>query len=152
MSNIYILTESEHAEALKHLRSLMDSPDADKFTFEITKLAVAIEKYEKNHYPITPIDPELLERSKRRWEHEDNGGGRTFKPNGESTVPEYRYYIFNPNTGAFVGGPFACKTWARICMRDKQPTAGIPENEPYVVVDLLKDDIMLHKVDYKKKI
>ncbi len=118
---------------------------------EIRILAKYIEDYEKIHYPITDIDPTLLERSERRWEHECDGGGRVFKPNGESSMPEYRYYIFNPNNGVFVGGPYACKTWARVCMAEKQPKAGVPEMEPYIVVELLKDDIMLHKVDYRKK-
>jgi len=66
-------------------------------------------------------------------------------------VPESRYYIFNPNTGVFIAGPFACKNVARITCREKTPQAGAPEREPYVVVDLLKQDIMLHKVDYRRK-
>lgn len=87
---------------------------------EIRILAKRIEDYEKIQFPI------------------------------EVSVPEYRYYIFNPNSGVFVGGPYACKTWARVCMADKQPKAGAPEMEPYVVVELKKEDIMLKKIDYKR--
>jgi hypothetical protein len=61
------------------------------------------------------------------------------------------YYIFDPNTGKFISGPFACKNWARISMREKQPQAGAPEREPYVVVELIKDDIMTKKVKYERK-
>jgi hypothetical protein len=120
---LYLFTESDHKTALKHLRHFMDDPSgAGDWTVEIGVLAQAIEAYEMKHYPI---------------------------PTNE--VPEQRYYVFDPNTGGFVAGPMSCKNWAKIVCRDKQPTAGAPEREPYVVVELLKDDIMLHKVDYRRK-
>ncbi len=120
---LYLFTESDHKTALKHLRHLIDDTSAENnWTAEIGVLAQAIEAYEKKHYPITSND-----------------------------IPERRYYVFDPNNGEFVSGPMSCKNLAKIVCRDKQPMACAPEREPYVVVELKKDDIMLHKVDYRKK-
>lgn len=58
------------------------------------------------------------------------------------------YYIFDPNNGEFISGPFTCKNLAR---RSIRPQAGAPENQPYIVVQLFKDDILLKKVDYSRK-
>lgn len=54
-----IKTEHEHAQAMTRLMSLMDadpasgSPEAD----ELDVLAVLIEHYEQEHFPIDPPDP-----------------------------------------------------------------------------------------------
>jgi hypothetical protein len=59
---------------------------------------------------------------------------------------EWKYYVFNPNNGKFVSGPFACKNVANASRRMNQPTAGAPENEPYMVVELSKDEVISKKV------
>lgn len=61
------------------------------------------------------------------------------------------YYIFNPNNGKFISGPFTCKNWAKVTMRSIQPQAGAPENESYVIVELNKNDIMQKKVSFTSK-
>lgn len=86
-----------------------------------------------------------------RYKYEISQLADAIQKYADTHVPEYRYYIFNPNNGQFISGPMACKTWAKVVCRDKTPKVGAPENEPYVVVDLKKEDIMSKKVDYKRK-
>jgi len=71
-----IKTEDDYEAALKEVERLMDidpeigTPECDL----LEVLAVLVEAYEKEHYPIEPPTPKLKRRKGIKWDY--NGDGR----------------------------------------------------------------------------
>jgi hypothetical protein len=57
-----------------------------------------------------------------------------------------RIYIYSPSCGRFIAGPFQCPNVAYSVMREKQPQAGAPEVESYVLVEMAYGSVMGHQL------
>ena len=52
-----VTTDEEHRLALNRIRQLMEIPGIPSQSDELTSLAVAVQEFERQHYPIEPPDP-----------------------------------------------------------------------------------------------
>ncbi|MBE0671067.1 MAG: hypothetical protein IH588_10800 [Anaerolineales bacterium] len=71
-------SESEYKTALAHIESLMDAEPGSPQEQELERLAILVEAYEQEHYPIAAPDP--IEAIRFRMEQQglistDNEGG-----------------------------------------------------------------------------
>jgi HTH-type transcriptional regulator/antitoxin HigA len=63
-----IITETEYEAALVHFETLMDAEPNSPQEEELERLAILVEEYEREHYPIA--DPDPIEAAKFRMEQQ----------------------------------------------------------------------------------